>query len=162
MSGSTALRSSIRPSAKAAAPRTLGSELAVLVVLGLGATSSTNVAQSAVMATVPSSRLARGTSAGATERFEEIVKELSEASDPSQRVHAAELLGQLGDRRATKPLIGALNDSDHAVQRAVALALGQVRDHQAVPPLLEVLETTRATAPLPPNATEKRREIATH
>ncbi len=127
---------------------------AVLVALGLGATSSINLGQPA---TGPSDGMLNafgchaqdgqlaagsGTSADTTDPFEEIVKELSKASDPSQRVHAAELLGQLGDRRATKPLIAALDDPDHGVRRAVALALGQLRDHQAVPPLLKVLQTS--------------------
>jgi len=127
---------------------------AVSLTLGLGATSGIIVAQSAsgssdgvVNAVGPhgrDDRLAAGSgiSTDTTERFEAIVKELDEASQPSQRVHAAELLGQLGDRRATKPLIAALQDSDPGVQRAVALALGQLRDHQAVPPLLEVLQTS--------------------
>ncbi len=97
--------------------------------------------QSVVMDTEPSSRLHSGTSSESTDRLEEIVKDLREASDPSQRVNAAEVLAQLGDRRATKPLVGALNDSDPAVRRAAALALGQLRDHQAVPPLLKVLQT---------------------
>lgn len=127
---------------------------AVLVALGLGATSGISVAQSAtgssdgVVSAIgphgPSNKLAAvlATSGDTTERFEAIVKDLHEASHPSQRVRAAELLGQLGDRRATKPLIEALDDSDRGVRRAAALALGQLQDHQAVPPLLKVLQTS--------------------
>ncbi len=127
---------------------------AVFVALGLAATSNTNVGQSAagmsdgvvIAFGSPGQRgqLAAGseTFADTTDRFEEAVKELGEARDPSQRIHAAQLLGQLGDRRATKPLITALQDSDRGVRRAAALALGQLQDRSAVEPLLSVLQTS--------------------
>lgn len=83
----------------------------------------------------------QGGSRASTEQLNKIIEELAEASQLAQRIHAAQLLGQLGDRRATKPLIAALHDSDPGVQHAAALALGQLQDRKAVKPLLRVLQT---------------------
>lgn len=73
------------------------------------------------------------------ERVNAAIKELAEGAQSSQRVQAAELLGQSRDRRAARPLIAALRDSDPGVQRVAAAALGQLRDPLAVEPLLGIL-----------------------
>lgn len=124
-----------------------------LIALALARTSNTNAAQSAARLSKGEVRAlgsyvqddvlaaGSGTSADKTDRVKEAIQELSEASQPSERVHAAEFLGQLGNRRAAQPLIGALADPDGGVQRAAALALGELRDRRAVAALLGVLET---------------------
>lgn len=56
-----------------------------------------------------------------------------------QRRRAAEILGELRASRAIEPLIGALDDSDEAVQVCAAKALTQI-GNAAIPALLSVLE----------------------
>lgn len=78
---------------------------------------------------------------------------------------AALALGELGDRRATVPLIEALHDGDERVRMAAAAALARLGDPQAVKPIagvarrstedfavrlvaLEALENLKAVEPL--------------
>ena len=55
------------------------------------------------------------------------------------RKMAAEILGQLGDRRAVDPLIKALSHHNYDVRQAAAEALGQLGDDRAVDPLSKAL-----------------------
>lgn len=59
-----------------------------------------------------------------------------EAASPSARVAAADLLGRIGDRRATVPLIDSLDDADADVAAAAAAALGNIGEAHAAPALM--------------------------
>ena len=56
------------------------------------------------------------------------------------RFVAAGILGRLGDRRATAPLVGLLDDADIKVRAAGAEALGALGDPRAANPLARGLE----------------------
>lgn len=56
------------------------------------------------------------------------------------RIHAIGELGELEDKRAVLFLIGAFNDRDQSVRRAVASALGKAGDTRAVPALVAALK----------------------
>ncbi len=55
------------------------------------------------------------------------------------RAQAAEMLGELGDRRAVEPLIGVLEDAAPTVWPVAARSLGQLGDLSAVVPLIKAL-----------------------
>lgn len=55
------------------------------------------------------------------------------------RRNAARALGKLGDKRAVKPLIQCLQDSDYYVREAAAQSLEMLGDSQAISPLLDLL-----------------------
>ncbi len=64
--------------------------------------------------------------------------------DPDVRKFAVDILGDIGDRRATSGLITGLADKDENVGVACAEALGKLRDPAAVDPLLACLnQSTR-------------------
>jgi HEAT repeat protein len=54
-------------------------------------------------------------------------------------VHAALLLGDLGDRAAVDQLIRAMRDPDPLIRHHVAFALGRIGDRRAVPALIAAL-----------------------
>jgi len=54
-------------------------------------------------------------------------------------VRAAMLLGDLGDRAATEPLIAALRDPDWLVRHHATFLLAKLRDRRAVPALITTL-----------------------
>jgi hypothetical protein len=62
------------------------------------------------------------------------------ASDWWARREAAWVLGALGDRRATRRLIGLLDDPSPAVGASAAWALGQLDAPVAIQPLIDVLD----------------------
>jgi len=66
------------------------------------------------------------------------VYEEAKNDDPRIRQYLSMVLGNLGDKRATPLLVGAL--ADHAPETRIyaALALGRLGDPAAVPPLLDV------------------------
>lgn len=64
---------------------------------------------------------------------------LLRVGDAQVRQFVAYLLGQVGDARATEPLIEALKDEDVGVQGAAANALGTLGDERAVQYLLPLL-----------------------
>jgi len=70
--------------------------------------------------------------------IEELIHELSKGSG-MRRAEAAMRLGKLCDRRAVKPLIGALSDPNMAVRNNVAYALGELGALEAVPLLIQTL-----------------------
>ena len=63
------------------------------------------------------------------------------------RIRVTDALGQIGDRRATEPLIEALNSDPHKEVKALAAtALGNMRTRRAVPALTEALSYDDTTA----------------
>lgn len=56
------------------------------------------------------------------------------------RGSAAIALGEIGNAKAVKPLIEALQNKDFPIQVAASKALGQIRDHNAVEPLIDTLK----------------------
>lgn len=69
-----------------------------------------------------------------------IVTLKDEESNEEVRQGAVEVLGQIGDSRAVKPLIAALKDENKDVRTNAAKALGQIGDVQAVQPLIITLK----------------------
>ena len=71
---------------------------------------------------------------------------LNALQDPSHlvRVRAAESLGKIGDERAVKPLVEALNRGEEHpdVRASAAEALGQLKAAEAVEPLTDSLAST--------------------
>jgi HEAT repeat protein len=64
--------------------------------------------------------------------------------DPKVRFNAAQVLGEIGDRRAALPLIAVLQeDRVPAIRARAAEALGQIGDPQAVAALVRDLNVTR-------------------
>ena len=59
----------------------------------------------------------------------------------------ANVLADLGDRRAVKPLIAALHHHHDAIRWQAALALGKLKDRRAVEPLISILRSRDARAP---------------
>lgn len=55
------------------------------------------------------------------------------------RKFIVDILGEIGDRRATPLLIGALYDTDDNVRASAVEHLGKMGDEQAIDPLLEIL-----------------------
>ncbi|MEL6982127.1 MAG: HEAT repeat domain-containing protein [Actinomycetota bacterium] len=66
------------------------------------------------------------------------------SSTPLARQAGAEVLGHLGDPRATPHLINLLDDPVWLVRRAAALALGSLGDPSAIRPLERQLEVVVA------------------
>src|SRR5690242_14626699 len=61
--------------------------------------------------------------------------------DARTRLSAARVLGELRDRRATGPLVSALQDPEADVRSEAARALGTLRDVEAADALDTVLKT---------------------
>lgn len=76
--------------------------------------------------------------------FEQLLRELD---TPRTAAAAAKALGELGDHRATAPLIEALQDQRHeAASVAAARALGQLGDIKAIAPLRTMAEKGRTAS----------------
>jgi HEAT repeat protein len=69
------------------------------------------------------------------------VYEQSKNDDPRIRQYLSMVLGNLGDKRATPLLVGALADRAPETRLYAALALGRLGDPTAVPPLLNAFST---------------------
>lgn len=63
----------------------------------------------------------------------------SKHKDPNTRRHVARILGQLRDRRAVKPLMGALMDEDADVRTQAAASLRLLGNHDGVQSMLSTL-----------------------
>lgn len=87
------------------------------------------IAVTLVAATVGETRLAH-----AQDRFVELTRTLSSSSEKA-RLAAVAALGNLGDRRAMKPLVAALADPSPQVRTVAAAALGTLRHKAALPAL---------------------------
>jgi len=68
-----------------------------------------------------------------------LCESLANPRDARLRWRAAEVLGEIGDRRALEPLIQAIKDQDPDVRAAAARALGEIRDPKAIEPLIAAL-----------------------
>lgn len=75
--------------------------------------------------------------------IEGLIEALEYTNDELVRVDAAEALMEIGDVRAVKPLIMALNDENDDVVAFSAQALGKVGDKRAVEPLIELFDIAR-------------------
>jgi HEAT repeat protein/cyclophilin family peptidyl-prolyl cis-trans isomerase len=69
------------------------------------------------------------------------VAEFLESKDPMVRAYAARTLGKLACAGATKALIAALKDDDIRVVVNAARALGEIKSHDAIQPLGNLLMT---------------------
>ena len=63
----------------------------------------------------------------ATEAVAALIDRLENDDKPDVRKEAAIALNQIKDRRAIRPLIGAIEDESHEVRRVAVIALGNVR-----------------------------------
>lgn len=73
---------------------------------------------------------------------EALVRELADPARPAaSRRWSAAILGEIGDRRAIRPLHEALGDVDPELRARAAKALGRLRDSSSVAPLLDRLLT---------------------
>jgi hypothetical protein len=70
----------------------------------------------------------------AQDRITELSETLSSSSDKA-RLSAAVALGNLGDRRAMKPLVGALSDRSPQIRAVAAAALGKLGHAGSLPAL---------------------------
>lgn len=70
-----------------------------------------------------------------------IISALRNDENSDTRADAAEVLGEIGNKRAVEPLIDALRDADCTVQWGAAEALGKIGDKKAVEPLITTLKT---------------------
>jgi len=80
-----------------------------------------------------------------------ILKALKEREDRDLRVETAVAAGLLHDSSAVKELVKVLIDpkASQFVLGSVALALGQIGDHQAIAPLLTILQADKANGSYP-------------
>lgn len=69
-----------------------------------------------------------------------MIKALADWRDSRLRSTAAFILGEIGDKRAVKPLIYRLEDREWQVRAVAAGALGKIGDERAVEPLTKVLK----------------------
>jgi len=77
---------------------------------------------------------------GDRDAVEPLLKVLRERDSGSRREAAAGALGELGDPRAFKPLMEALDSSNLALQKAAASGLGKLGDPRAFEPLVATLD----------------------
>jgi len=68
-----------------------------------------------------------------------LIKALKD-DNPQARSLAAQILGMIGDKKATNSLIEALRDSVPEVRMNAAFSLGELQATEAVEPLIELLE----------------------
>jgi HEAT repeat protein len=87
--------------------------------------------------------------AAGLETIDPFIHALSDA-DREVRINAATILGNLGDRRATEPLIAALAKAETRLdddwgRRRIIVSLGQIGDPRAAEPLIAALKMSIAT-----------------
>lgn len=70
----------------------------------------------------------------------QVVKAMIEDSDWRVRRTGARILGDIGDRRATRYLVMALRDTDSDVRYETAKSLGKLGDTRAIQPLIAALK----------------------
>jgi HEAT repeat protein len=75
--------------------------------------------------------------AHAGDRVAELTAQLSAKRTEKERIAAVAALGRLGDKKALKPLVGALRDKSATVRAVAALALGKLGHRAALPALRE-------------------------
>ena len=83
------------------------------------------------------------------------------SEDPMVRRMAAEILGNIGDKRAVDPLVNSVQtDHEYAVRTAAVAALGHLRDARAVWVLVETLKLRDEASPERRPALESLRQAA--
>jgi len=78
------------------------------------------------------------------QRIEQLAKIAEQAKDKHERMHAIELLGELGEP-AVEPLIPFLKNEQDYIRWNAATALGNTKSKEAVEPLIEVLHDEHQT-----------------
>jgi hypothetical protein len=78
-------------------------------------------------------------------RIAELGQLLSSSSSAKARISAVAALARLGDKRAWKPLVGALKDPSTTVRALAASALGKIGHKGALPALAEATTDTDDT-----------------
>lgn len=78
-------------------------------------------------------------------RIAELGQLLSSSSSAKARISAVAALARLGDKRAWKPLVGALKDPSTTVRALAASALGKIGHKGALPALAEATADTDDT-----------------
>ena len=78
-------------------------------------------------------------------RIAELGQLLSSSSSAKARISAVAALSRLGDKRAWKPLVGALKDPSTTVRALAASALGKIGHKGALPALAEATADTDDT-----------------
>lgn len=73
----------------------------------------------------------------------ESIARLLREENTDVRRFAADILGVIGDKRSTSPLITALKDENPNVRSSAANSLGMIGDRAAITPLIESLETEK-------------------
>lgn len=68
-----------------------------------------------------------------------LLKTLDAAASLNARIWAAQILGKIGHRRATQPLIDRLHDRSQQMRMSAANALGDLGDLRAVRPLVDIV-----------------------
>jgi len=81
---------------------------------------------------------------GSAQWVEALQEALAHDASPSVRLYAADALGNIGSRRALDGLVAALDDEEVRVQEAAVLALRQIADPRAIPPLEQLLSRGRS------------------
>ena len=71
--------------------------------------------------------------------FEPLLARLEDSDNAAVRAWAAEILGDLGDTKATPSLLACLADLNEGVRARAASALGKLRDRRAVPELIRMM-----------------------
>ncbi len=71
----------------------------------------------------------------AGDRVDELTKVLSTSSNDKTRLSAVVALARLGDKRALKPLVGALSDPNAQIRAVAAAGLGKLGHKAALPQL---------------------------
>lgn len=71
--------------------------------------------------------------------YEPLVERLQGSDNAAVRAWAAEILGDLGDTKATPSLLACLADLNDGVRARAASALGKLRDRRAVPELIRMM-----------------------
>ena len=89
---------------------------------------------------------ALGILGGATAR-QSLLEVLDGTDTPEVRSHAAEALGHIGDKKATKALLRGLNDRSAKVRLWSAFALGEIGDLGALPQLEHLAARDKSVVP---------------
>src|SRR5689334_244058 len=71
------------------------------------------------------------------DRVAELTTQLNAKHTEKERIAAVAALGRLGDKKALKPLVGALRDKSATVRAVAAAALGKLGHRAALPALRE-------------------------
>ncbi len=111
---------------------------AIPFLVGMLGDSTQFVSEAGDMATSPGAEAAGALVRIGRPAVEALVAVLG-GEDSSIQVHAASVMGEIGDPRAVEPLIALLKDKDPFVSGKAVWALGEIKDRRAVGPLIAAL-----------------------